>query len=160
MTIPRSSAGSLHGRMTPKARAHTLLPTRNGRSNRDICRDPELAVQASDHTEAQPASPTENLRHASPRPYELLESLSVEIKLLHAEDNRVDRIRGQNRFVLLLVGFYQGHQHVEPIVFRSAGLRVPKPLDFGQSYLVFLRISYWFDFHTYTVSASIRSYWA
>jgi len=117
-------------------------------------------VKASDHPEAQPAAPAKDLGYPRSRPDEWLEILSVEVELIHAEKDRVNRIWRRNRLVLVLVGFNQGHEHIEPIVLRSTGLRVPKPLHLGESCLVLPHISYWFDFHRYTTSTSIRSYWA
>jgi hypothetical protein len=117
-----------------------------------------VAVKPPNHGETQTAPTTKDLGYPSPRPDQLLEGLSVEHELVHAEENRIDRVRRRDRLVPFLVGFDQGHQHVETIVLRAAGLRVPELLDLDQNSLVLLRISYGFDLHRYTVSTSLRSY--
>ena len=73
-------------------------------------------MQAADHADREAALAVQDLHNAGSRADERLETLSREALLLHADLDRLDRIRRVHGIVLGLIGVDQRRQDVEAVI--------------------------------------------
>ena len=84
-------------------------------------------MQTPDHADGQSALTVENLGNAGPGADELLQVPPGKPLLLHAEFDRLDRIRWIDRVVFRLMAINEGRKHIEPVAVARSCLRPPQP---------------------------------
>ncbi len=85
-------------------------------------------MQSSDHRQRQIASPIEDLRDTPPLPDIGFQIAAAQPKLIHAEENRIHRVRWIDGMVLLLVRFDQRCEDLESVTLKRARRRLPEAL--------------------------------
>src|SRR5579863_2421555 len=98
-----------------------------------VRRDAQPLVQTADHRQRQTSLPVQHFGDPRPAADERFQIVSRHAALLHRKPYRLHLVRGLNRVMLLLPGFGQRRQHVQPITVGSHATMpltaAPRPRD-------------------------------